>query len=360
MLTKEIITDIKIPSNFFQSEQVCVNVLNQISNDIFKNTIMNGGKKINKKKSKTKRKNKSKIRSKIRNKKNKTKKHYNLKGGTKLATFFILLLIFLIFNPLKTDSLIMTKDSNIISRIVEVGKNPLVFDNPQGTCASNILFFLKSIPLETHVNNLVNVVKMTNSDIEKTPNIEATLKTKWIEFDLFDALDDIIPETKDKDKNIYDTFNQNTDDEKIQMYISKLQKICSSIGKGFITLLGYPTTSTVNHAVALWYTETGNIVLIDPQLFGQYRQGTIEIYSDINIDSEKYNAGSGINVYSLKKYIKDNLDLNDIYRKSYLLQAKHFELGNSTTLSSINPYYEKGIQLLQDNSNNKKNTNKDL
>lgn len=365
MSTKEIITKIKIPSNFFNSDKACINLLKQVSNGIFSNSIMNGGKNIrkNKKKGKT---SKYKLNTKIRSKQNKTKKLYKLKGGTTLLVFFILIIIFLTFNPLTTDSLIMTKDSNVISRIVEAGKKSLVFNNLKGTCASNILFLLKTISLETHVSNLVNVVKMTTYDIEKTPNIDATLKTNWIEFDFFDILDDIIPETKDKDKNIHEFFSKDSDedadDEKknllVNMYIDKLQKICSSIGKGFITLFGYPTTLNVDHAVALWYTETGNVVLIDPQLFGQYRQGTIEIYSDINIDSEKYNAGSGIKVYSLKKYLRENLVLDDICRKSHLLQAKHFELdNNSTDISSSNPYYEKGIQLLQDN---KKNTNTDL
>jgi hypothetical protein len=269
----------------------------------------------------------------------------------------MLIIIFLTFNSLTSDSLLITSDSNVIERIVEAGKNTLFFKNSKGTCGSNILFFLKSISLETHVFNLLNTVKMNNPKVEKQLNINATLKTTWDEFSLFDALDDTIPQSINKDQIIHeqlDSMIQTSEgkNELVKLYISKLQKICSSIGRGFITLLVYPTTGSINHAVALWYTETGNIIIIDPQLFDYYN--SIEIYSDVNNDFEKYNAGTGIHVYSLKKYIKDNIIVDDIYRSSYLLKAKHFELNNNTTtLSNDNPYYETGLKLLQDNNNNR-------
>jgi hypothetical protein len=365
MSIKEITTNIKIPYNIFQSKQSCFNVLNEISNNIFINmntNLLNGGKNKNKNKKKNikiKRKTLKNKKKNINNKKkninnNKSKKYYKLKGGTKGTQLFMLIIIFLIFNSLTTDSLLFVNDSNVIERIVEAGKNSLFFKNSKGTCASNILFFLKSISLETHVFNLLNTVKMNNQKIEKQLNINATLKTIWVEFSLFDALDDTVPQSINKDQIIHeqlDSMIQTSEgkNELVKLYISKLQKICSSIGRGFITLLVYPTTDSINHAVALWYTETGNIIIIDPQLFDYYN--SIEIYSDVNNDFEKYNAGSGIRVYSLKKYIIDNIIVHDIYRSSYLLKAKHFKLNdNITAISDNNPYYEKGLKLLEDKS----------
>lgn len=374
MSIKEITTNIKIPYNIFQSNQSCFNVLNEISNNIFSNinnNLLNGGKNKNKRKKtlktlknrniiiKTlKNKNKKKnVNNKNKNKNinnNKSKKYYKLKGGTKGAQLFMLIITFLTFNLLTTDSLLFTSDSNVIERIVEAGKNSLFFKNSKGTCASNILFFLKSISLETHVFNLLNTVKMNNPKIEKQLNINATLKTTWVEFSLFDEFDDNIPKSLNQDQIIHENFNSmiqtiNGKKQLVKLYISKLQKICSSIGRGFITLLVYPTTGSINHAVALWYTETGNIIIIDPQMFDYYN--SIEIYSDINDDFEKYNAGSGIRVYSLQQYITDNIIVDDIYRSSYLLKEKHLELNNNmTALSDNNPHYETGLQLLQDNN----------
>jgi hypothetical protein len=373
MSIKEITTNIEIPYSIFQSNQSCFNVLNEISNNIFNNmntNLLNGGKNKNKRKNikrkrktlKNKKKNinnkNKKINKNINN--NKSKKYYKLKGGTKGAQLFMLIIIFLTFNSLTTDSLLFTNDSNVIERIVEAGKKSLFFKNSKGTCASNILFFLKSISLETHVFNLLNTVKMNNQKIEKELSINATLKTTWVEFSLFDALDDTVPKSINKDQIIHEQFNsmiQTSEgkNELVKLYISKLQKFCSSIGRGFITLLVYPTTGSINHAVALWYTETGNIIIIDPQLFDYYnaqrKLSSIEIYSDVNDNFEKYNAGSGIRVYSLKKYISDNVIVDDyIYEISYLLEAKHFELNdNITAISDNNPYYEKGLKLLEGN-----------
>jgi hypothetical protein len=358
MLIKEITTNIKIPYNIFQTNQNCFNVLNEISNNIFSNmntNLLNGGK--NKKKNikiKIKIKTlKKKYKKRTFKKYKKSKKYYKLKGGTTGIQLFMLIIIFLTFNFLTTDSLLFTSDSNVIKRIVEVGENSLFFKNSKGTCATNILFFLKIFSLETHVFNLLHTVKMNNAKIEKQLSINATLKTTWVEFSLFDVLDDTIPESKDKDQIIHEQFNSMIQtnegkNELIKLYIGKLQKICSSIGKrGFITLLIYPTTSSINHAVALWYTETGNIIIIDPQLFYYYK--SIEIYSDVNNDFEKYNAGSGIRVYSLTKYIADNIEY-DINQSFYLLQAKHVELSNNITeLSYVNPYYKEGLKLLKNN-----------
>jgi hypothetical protein len=362
MSIKEITINIDIPLNIFQSNQNCYNVLNEISNNIFSNmnnNLLIGGKnkrKNIKRKIRIKRKSLKKKRFKKEKKYNKSKKSYNLKGGTKGTPLFMLLIIFLTFNPLTTDSLSFTSDSNVIRRIVEAGKNTIFFKNSKGTCASNIIFFLKSISLETHVFNLLNTVKMNNLKIEDQVNINATLKTTWREFSLFDELDDTVPKSINKDQIIHEQLDDmiKTDEGKnelVKLYISRLQKICSSIGIGFISLLTYPTGS-VNHVIALWYTQTGNIIFIDPQLFEYYN--SIEIYSNINDDFEKYKAGNVIRVYSLNNYIKNSGILNDIYKSSYLLQSKHVELSNNkTALSYDNPYYEKGLKLL-------KNDNPDL
>jgi len=376
-------TDIKIPISFLksiqelqqtgqteqteQTELNCNNIINQIESTLFNNTIMNknvneemnkltikGGKYINKKfkgkKYKTIKNKKNKTKRTSNRKNKKTKKNYNQKGGTKLFIFYFIILVFLIFNPLSSDALTLTKDKDVLSRIISAGKNSLVFENPKGTCASNVLFFLKTISLETHVNNLLNVVKMTADTISQNLNINATLETKWLDFSLFGVTNAEIQESMGPNKLI---------DYRAKLYVTQLQKYCSSIGKGFITIFLYPGKRE-KHATILWYTETGNIVLIDPQLFSVYKNYGIEIYSDINDESDKYNAGSGIKVLSLTNYIRNHVDLDTKFERSWLLTSKHFQLNNnSTELSEANPYYEKGIKLLKENQN-KKDSNSDL
>jgi len=254
------------------------------------------------------------------------------------------------FNPLLSDALTPTKDKDVLSRIVSAGKNSLVFDNPKGTCASNVLFFLKTISLETHINNLLNGVIMTTNNISQNLNVNATLETKWLDFSLFGVNNPEIQENMDPNEMI---------DYRAKLYVTQLQKYCSSIGKGFITIFIYPG-KTEKHATILWYTETANIVLIDPQLFSVYKNYGIEIYSDINNELDKYNAGSGITVYSLTNYIRKNVKLDSSFELSWLLTSKHFQLNNnSTELSEANPYYEKGIRLLKEDQN-KKDSNSDL
>ncbi len=379
-------TNINIPESFIKSiqtlqqtgqlenpketEEFCNNMMKQFSNSIGlleNNTTnekmnqettpkinINGGKHKNRK-SKRKRhktiknkKNKTNNKNHIKNKK--TKKKYNQKGGTNQFIFYFIIIVFLMFNPLLSDALTPTKDKDVLSRIVSAGKNSLVFDNSKGTCASNVLFFLKTISLETHVNNLLNGVIMTTNTISQKLNINATLETKWLEFSLFGVTNAEIQENMDPNEMV---------DYRAKLYVTQLQKYCSSIGKGFITIFIYPG-KTEKHATILWYTETGNIVLIDPQLFSIYKNYGIEIYSDINNESDKYNAGSGITVYSLTNYIRKNVKLESTFEISWLLTSKHFQLNNnSTELSEANPYYEKGIKLLKENQN-KKDSNSDL
>jgi hypothetical protein len=373
-------TNIDIPYNFLKSiqtlqqtgqlkqpeetEQICNNMVNKFSNDLLENSKMNeettpkininGGKyknrKSKRKRHKTIKNKKNKTKSKNQRKNKKTKKIYNQTGGTKLFIFYFIIIIFLMFNPLSSDALTPTKDKDVLSRIVSAGKNSLVFDNSKGTCASNVLFFLKTISLETHVNNLLNGVIMNTNNISQNLNINATLETKWLDFSLFSTTNSEIQENMDSNELI---------DYRAKLYVTQLQKYCSSIGKGFITIFIYPGKRE-KHATILWYTETGNIVLIDPQLFSVYKNYGIEIYSDINNESDKYNAGSGITVYSLTNYIRKNVKLESTFELSWLLTSKHFQLNNnSTELSESNPYYEKGIKLLKENEN-KKDSNSDL
>lgn len=330
MLVKTITTDLKIPYNFFKSDQICIRTLNQISNKIFIESNMNpkitmGGKR------------RTHLVSKKTNR-NKTKKRY-IKGGSRSmihtgSALFFLLIIFLAFNPLTIDSLMPIKDSDVIKKLIYAGKNALVFKNTKGTCASNILYFLNIIPLEMHQHNVLNTVKMTDIDMTNKIYANATVKTTWIKFSLFDALDQYIPESADKDKNIYDYFENANKSELAKRYIEKLQQLCSTIGyePGFITILSYPIKS-VHHVVVLWYTETRNIVLIDLQLFEMYNR--IEIYSDANADYEKYNAGKGIKVYPLSKYIKDNMAFDDIHKNSQLLKEKHFSIVDDDAFKSV-------------------------
>ena len=181
---------------------------------------------------------------------------------------------------------------------------------------------------------------MTTDTISQNLNVNATLETKWLDFSLFGATNAEIQENMGP--------NELTD-YRAKIYMTQLQKYCSSIGKGFITIFVYPGKRE-KHATILWYTETGNIVLIDPQLFSVYQKYGIEIYSDINEELTKYNAGpdSDIKVLTLINYIKKNVDLEKTFERSWLLTSKHFQLNNnSTELSVENPYYEKGIQLLK-------------
>ena len=378
-------TNIDIPYNFLKSiqtlqetgqlqqpeeeiEQICNNMVNKFSNELLENNAtnekmneettpkinINGGKhknrKSKRKRHKTIKNKKNKTKGKNQRKKKKTKKIYNQKGGTKQFIFYFIIIVFLMFNPLLSDALTPTKDKDVLSRIVSAGKNSLVFDNPKGTCASNVLFFLKTISLETHINNLLNGVIMTTNNISQNLNVNATLETKWLDFSLFGVTNSEIQENMDSNELI---------DYRAKLYVTQLQKYCSSIGKGFITIFIYPGKRE-KHATILWYTETGNIVLIDPQLFSIYKNYGIEIYSDINNESDKYNAGSGITVYSLTNYIRKNVKLESTFELSWLLTSKHFQLNNnSTELSESNPYYEKGIKLLKENQN-KKDSNSDL
>lgn len=326
MLVKTITTDLKIPYNFFKSDQTCIKTLNQLSNKIFIPRITVGGKR------------RTHLKVLKKTNRNKTKKRY-IKGGSRSmihtgSALFILLIVFLAFNPLTIDSLTPTKDSDVIKKLVHAGKNALVFKNLKGTCASNVLHFLNIIPLETHQHNVLNTVKMTDVDITNKIYANATVKTTWIEFSLFDALDQYIPESATKDKNIHDYFENANKNDLAKRYIEKLQQLCSTIGyePGFITILSYPVKQ-VNHVVILWYTETRNIVLIDLQLFEIYNR--IEIYSDTNADYEKYNAGKGIKVYPLSKYIKDNIALDNIWKNSQLLKEKHFSIVDDDALESI-------------------------
>ena len=338
MIIKKIVTHMRIPLNVSPSEQMCENMLKQMSNDLSKpilGKLIKGGKTMHKKRRSTKHK--------------KTRRKYTIKGGTKFGLFYILLILFFIFNPIAIDSLSMWSDSEVLSRILEAGKHLLVYDNPKGTCASNALFFMKSVSFETHVHNLINSVKMDHGDISNTLYANATLETKWIQFDMFDIIDPIVPNTPD-DKNIYDTFDNlsKTSEGHItlaKMYIQQLKQYCSNIGRGFVTLFSYPVGKVkINHAVILWYTQTGNIIIIDPQLFERYG---VEIYSDINDDFEKYDAGRGIKVRSLTKYIADSVKLNSVFDKSMILESKHFTLNDvETELSSVNPFYEKGMHML--------------
>jgi len=312
MRTITINTKFKIPSNFFESNTVCINTLRKISEDVFKNRIMNGGRKSRYRKIK----------------KNNTRKHKKISGGAKSAImgfsgFFLLLVIFLTFNPLTIKSLMTTKDSRVISKIVDASKNAALYENKNGTCVSNVLYFFNAISLETHRHHLLNSVSMTHGDIIEKLNFKGTFKTIWLEFSMFDALDDFIPESSEKDKNIYEYVDNEKTSDLTKRYIEKLRKICANMGKGFVTVLTYPTKKSY-HAVILWYTETDNIVLIDPQLF--YEHNIIEIFSDINEDFERYNAGTGIKVYSLNTYVGRNVDLRSMFRETYILKEKHFEI----------------------------------
>ena len=54
---------------------------------------------------------------------------------------------------------------------------------------------------------------MNKLNVEKELSINATLKTTWVEFSLFDEFNDTIPESKDKEKiiSLYEfMLNNNT------------------------------------------------------------------------------------------------------------------------------------------------------
>jgi len=264
-------------------------------------------------------------------------------------------MIFLSFNSLFTYSLSFTKDKFVINRIVEASKNTLFFKNTKGTCGSNIFFFLKIINLEEHVNNLLSGTVMNKEDAVKNPNINTTLKMGWTGFSIHDEISDMNmePDSLNRDIRINEQIDimKNTNEGKkelVKLYINKLQKICSSIGRGFITLFVYPTVSS-NHAVAIWYTETGNIIFIDPQRFE--KNGKIEIYSDLNDDFERYKSGSGINIYSLNIFLEKSGILYLPAKDSFILNGIHTEINNNTSkLSYDNPYYKTANNLLLKNN----------
>ena len=66
----------------------------------------------------------------------------------------------------------------------------------------------------------------------------------------------------------------------------------------------------------------------------------------------KYDATRGIKVRSLTKYIADSVKFNSVFDKSMILESKHFTLNDTETeLSSVNPFYAKGMHMLENMSN---------
>ena len=238
-----------------------------------------------------------------------TKRNYKrfVGGYQPSILFFIALLV------IYTNSLMNVSNSEVVQRIKDVNRVSDLIRNTHGTCALNSLLFLKSIDLPTfeyltmQIIELKKGLSMRESNEYLSGNIDVA--SDWF------LINGLAP-----------SLDKNT---AIREYIQRLKNAMLDLKRtyGFsedqdvISLMTYPSkNSNVGHAVVIWLTKDGDIIIINSQDF--YRND-IFLYSsaiDIEFDSKyakeiKYlNNDKDMRLKSLYGFVLKNIDIqHDVY-----------------------------------------------
>jgi hypothetical protein len=267
-----------------------------------------GGKKKKRKTRKSKKKNK------------RTKKLRSQKGGLDPRLIVFFMSMFLVF----VKGIKNVTDNDIIRRVIQVKELSNLFRNHYGTCALNTMLFLKTIDLPTFEDLTVNMLSsdqrgLSREQIGSYMNKELNIHSKWISLPGIEGeLDEVV-------------------DRVIERIINTLKKIRSDYGfdstQSIITAMSYVKKGiNARHSVVVWLTGNNELIVIEPQKIERFG---LELYtSESSFEQYMFNDKT-IKRRLLKKYIKDNIDVQNEFNDINIFASMHIELDDTPGLDTL-------------------------
>jgi hypothetical protein len=216
-------------------------------------------------------------------------------------------------------------DSDVITRIKSAASVSELFKNYHGTCALNTFLFLKTIDLPTFedlsVDMITNKPGMTKVQMSPFLNKELNLNSRWYSFSGMEG--DI------------DELTENF----VERVKSRLIGLRSVYGyestQSVITALSYKRKQIqVSHSVVVWLSSNNEITIIDPQRF--VKNGIALYTSDPSPEPFMF-GDKQLKHYSIRKYIKDYIDLTNEFGDTYIFESIHIELDDIHGLNALSP-----------------------
>jgi len=196
----------------------------------------------------------------------------------------------------------------------------------------NTLLFLKTIDIPTFadlsIDMMTNKPGFTTTQMEPYLNKELNINSRWYSFSGSEGDRDIL------DKDIL-----------VEKYIERIRNKLISLRSvyGFnreqsvLTAMNYPKKQKgASHSVVIWLTSSNEIIIIEPQKF--LTNNIILYTSEMTLDRYLFNDKS-IKRASIRKYIRDNIDITNEYRDTDIFQSIHIEIDDiygKEQLSSTN------------------------
>ncbi len=192
-------------------------------------------------------------------------------------------------------------DDDIVNHLLQLFSTIDSFDNQHGTCAINTLAVIRGIDSNDFENLQYAYSAFISSD-------EIGLGNKEMASVL---LANEVVSIESHFKKI--SFNYEVEPMR---YFASLHKILKNIAltqkkSSFLTYLSYPSKYYTNeyHAVALWYTETNQVILIDIQL--SVKQNKLILYCENtlqNLPNKIVEHRDNFDLRPLYKYIVENIN----------------------------------------------------
>lgn len=253
--------------------------------------------------------------------KNRTRRHKLIqKGGAdpRIVLFFMALFIITFVEGVQN----MT-DIKVIDRIKQTSQVSELFRNNYGTCAVNTLLFLKTIDLPTFadlsISKIVQGQGITKHSMKEYLNKELNVNSRWYTFNGFNL----------SEEDAIDAFIETLREKLISLRL--IYGFPSN--QAIITALNYPIKNKyTGHSVTVWLTSNNEVVIIDPQTF--VKKGIILYTSETSFDSYMFNDRE-LKRGSLRKYIKDKIDVTNENRDIDIFESIHLELEDISGSESL-------------------------
>jgi hypothetical protein len=255
----------------------------------------------------------------------------NQKGGIidpRLVIFFMT--FFIVF----VKGIKNVTDTDIIKRVKQVKDTSELFRNYYGTCSLNTMLFLKTIDLPTFedlsVDIMANKRGLTDEQMSTYLNKDINIHSKWIslpgsEGDLEDVVEKVIERITDKLKNLRSNYG-----------FEPTQSI--------ITVMNYVKKSRrVGHSVVVWLTGNNELIIIEPQKIQRYG---LELYTSESGEDKYMFNDKDIRRASLRKYIKDNIDVQNEFSDIDIFASMHIEMDETPGLYNLSRYNDKVIDTI--------------
>jgi hypothetical protein len=241
-----------------------------------------------------------------------------------------------------------------------------IFKNKYGTCAPNVLLFMKVIGLDKFSELTTQIISqrqyMPKAQVSEYLNRKMGINEIWdiqpIEYDVENAKKSMSNKLLSKYIS-YVNSQSGADKSLMDKYILSIylledirekmkglrKKLFNEVPNSIVTYASLPGINSkgigAGHAVTLWLTPDDKLLLIDPQKF---------IYSDVVVVfSEDFFREKDIEIWRLTDYFVNLIDFR-VGRSYYIMSQIHeqiYDINDENTLSINNPKIMKIISQLK-------------